>query len=83
MATFFRVFCRAEPLNDGTALRSQLIGKYAIAPKAAGFGISLILWFGLNKLSRATVEAKYRPARRSCGNVMKRIPIRKKESAFV
>lgn len=58
MVTFFRVFCRAEPLHDGTALRSQLVRKYAIAPKAAGFGIYLILWSGLNKLPRATDGGK-------------------------
>ena len=34
--------------NDSlwTALRSQLIAQYAIAPKAAGRGIYLVLWFG-------------------------------------
>jgi hypothetical protein len=29
-----------------TALRKQLIGQYAISPKAAGHGIYLVLWFG-------------------------------------
>ncbi len=31
-----------------SALRSQLMGMYAIAPKAKGHGIYLVLWFGLN-----------------------------------
>ena len=29
-----------------SALREQLIGQYAIAPRAFGFGIYLVLWFG-------------------------------------
>ncbi|MFH0780344.1 MAG: hypothetical protein V2B20_00085 [Pseudomonadota bacterium] len=33
-----------------TALHSQLIGQYTIAPIAAGHGIYLVLWFGQNDL---------------------------------
>lgn len=37
-----------------TGLRSQLIGKYAIAPKAAGHGIYLVLWFGRKGIPAVT-----------------------------
>lgn len=40
--------------NDSlwTALRKQLIGQYAIASKAAGHGIYLVLWFGGERQAR-------------------------------
>ena len=34
-----------------SALRKQLIGQYAIAPKARGYGIYLVLWFGKGDFS--------------------------------
>lgn len=33
-----------------TALRAQLIEQYTISPKASGYGIYLVLWFGTNDL---------------------------------
>jgi hypothetical protein len=36
-----------------TNLRTQLIEKYAIAPRAKGFGIYLVLWFGGEGMPRA------------------------------
>lgn len=46
--------------NDSlwTALRAQLIARYANAPRAAGHGIYLVLWFGLNGLPGATDGGK-------------------------
>lgn len=42
--------------NDSlwTALHKQLIGQYAIAPKASGHGIYLVLWFGGKGVQTAT-----------------------------
>lgn len=36
-----------------TALRNQLIGQYTISPRASGFGIYLVLWFGKEDLPPA------------------------------
>ncbi len=36
-----------------TALRSQLIAQYTISPKASGFGIYVVLWFGQGDLPTA------------------------------
>ena len=36
------------------ALRDQLIGQYAIEPRAYGYGIYLVLWFGEKGMPRAT-----------------------------
>lgn len=46
--------------NDSlwTALRSQLIGQYANAPKAAGHGVYLVLWFGGKNMPRPTDGGK-------------------------
>lgn len=42
--------------NDSlwSALRDQLIGQYAIEPRAYGYGIYLVLWFGGEGMPRAT-----------------------------
>lgn len=37
-----------------SALRTQLIGHYSIAPHANGYGIYLVLWFGGERMPRAT-----------------------------
>lgn len=37
-----------------TGLRDQLIGQYAISPRAEGYGIYLVLWFGEGKLPKVT-----------------------------
>lgn len=34
-----------------SGLRNQLIGQYAIAPRAFGYGIYLVLWFGANNVA--------------------------------
>jgi hypothetical protein len=46
--------------NDSlwSALRRQLIGQYAIAPGAQGFGIYLVLWFGGERMPPATDGGK-------------------------
>jgi hypothetical protein len=41
-----------------SALRKQLIGQYAIAPRANGHGIYLVLWFGGKGMPGATDEGK-------------------------
>ena len=41
-----------------SALRTQLIGQYAIAPQADGYGIYLVLWFGGNRMPRTTDGGK-------------------------
>ncbi|MBA1445794.1 MAG: hypothetical protein FE835_13010 [Gammaproteobacteria bacterium] len=41
-----------------TALRSQLIEQYSIAPKAAGHGVYLVFWFGGEHISGATDGGK-------------------------
>lgn len=41
-----------------TALRSQLINQYTIAPKAYGYGIYLVLWFGGQGMPRVTDGGK-------------------------
>jgi len=41
-----------------SALRTQLIGQYAIAPRADGYGIYLVLWFGGEGVPRATDGGK-------------------------
>lgn len=43
-----------------TALRKQLIEQYAIAPRADGHGIYLVLWFGGESMPRAT-DGKKKP----------------------
>lgn len=43
-----------------TAAQAQLVGQYASAPKAAGYGIYLVLWFGLGKLA-ATPNGGIKP----------------------
>lgn len=40
------------------ALRTQLIGQYAIAPQADGYGIYLVLWFGGDRMPRTTDGGK-------------------------
>jgi hypothetical protein len=42
-----------------TAIRRQLIGKYATDPATSGYGIYLVLWFGANKTK--TPPDGYRP----------------------
>lgn len=64
-----------------TALRSQLMAQYAILPKASGFGIYLVLWFGQGDLPpakdggkkpvsaqelQARLEAQLDPEERRC-----------------
>jgi len=41
-----------------SALRDQLIRQYAIAPRASGYGIYLVLWFGEKGMPRATDGGK-------------------------
>ncbi|WP_157648482.1 NACHT domain-containing protein [Thiobacillus denitrificans] len=41
-----------------SALRKQLIGQYAIAPRASGYGIYLVLWFGGEGMPGATDGGK-------------------------
>lgn len=43
-----------------TALRSQLIGQYAIDPRADGYGIYLVLWFG-GELQKAARDGGKKP----------------------
>ena len=43
-----------------TAMREQLIKKYAIAPEASGYGIYLVLWFGKGYLPRSR-DGKKKP----------------------
>ncbi|MDP2828071.1 MAG: hypothetical protein Q8O37_05640 [Sulfuricellaceae bacterium] len=40
------------------ALRDQLIGQYTIAPRAFGYGVYLVLWFGEKGMPRATDGGK-------------------------
>jgi hypothetical protein len=48
--------------NEGlwTALRKQLIGQYADAPKSTGYGIYLVLWFGGKGMPR-TIDGGKKP----------------------
>ncbi len=41
-----------------SALHTQLIGQYSIAPRAAGHGIYLVLWFGKGDISTALYSGK-------------------------
>ena len=53
-----------------TALRSQLMGQYTSSPKASGYGIYLVLWFGNNDLPPAKDGGK-KPT--SPGNLQARL----------
>ncbi len=46
--------------NDSlwSALKAQLIDQYSISPKAAGYGIYLVLWFGGESVTRASDGGK-------------------------
>ncbi len=45
-----------------TAIRTQLMVKYARDPEAAGFGIYLVLWFGQDSLCKPTALDSWIPA---------------------
>ncbi|RIA21320.1 hypothetical protein DFO61_3743 [Ectopseudomonas oleovorans] len=45
-----------------TALRDQLITQYAYAPKSAGHGIYLVLWFGDSKKLKSPPKGKPKPS---------------------
>lgn len=54
-----------------TGLRKQLIGQYAIAPKAAGHGIYVVLWFGGERQKAAPLDGGKRP--RSAAELQSRL----------
>ncbi|TXI81204.1 MAG: hypothetical protein E6Q44_05010 [Flavobacteriales bacterium] len=56
-----------------TGLRKQLIGQYAIAPKAAEHGIYLVLWFGGDRQKAGTLDGGKRP--RSASELQERLTV--------
>jgi hypothetical protein len=58
-----------EALWNG--LRKQLIGQYAIAPKAAGHGIYVVLWFGGERQKATPLDGGKRP--RSAAELQSRL----------
>ena len=54
-----------------TGLRKQLIGQYAIAPKAAEHGTYLVLWFGGGRQRAGTLDGGKRP--RSASELQERL----------